>query len=183
MRGAALGMGVLLATCTLVLGAGADRWRTARDGLESARIVAQRAAGMVAERDRLSALAPVLAVRGEAEDALPGRVTGVLVAAGLGADRFQRATMLGDVVVADRSGVPSAGGVVRRRQTASVQLRGLTVGELGRFLAAWRERQPTWIPARLEMRTSGPSPAGAVGGEAEFAVTLTMENQYVDTDR
>ncbi len=117
---------------------------------------------------RLAELAPVAQGSDDAHARLDAStlVTAVLQRAGL------NSSVLRDTVADAESSTPS--GYVRRG--FRITLDGLEPHELGRFLAAWREREPLWTISRLDLtRTASP-----MDRSRGYRVSCSMTS-FVDT--
>lgn len=101
----------------------------------------------------------------DAHDGAPlaRRVGAALAAAGLAAGT------LADL--SPEAHLPSAG-VVRRR--ATLTLTGVTLPEVGRFLAAWREAEPSWTVTAADL-TPEPSRTAPPGADRPLRAVLTVE--------
>mgnify|MGYP006290610611 CR=1 FL=1 len=79
----------------------------------------------------------------------------------------------------DATGGTGGGSDMYRRQVMRLSLAGLTPGELGAFLMAWRDAEPLWKITRLEMtHPRNLRPNDSTAGRYDVALDLTAI--YVD---
>lgn len=92
--------------------------------------------------------------------------------------------------------LPEADGVIERiegvtlpirRSAVRVELDGVTLAELGRFLAAWRSRNPAWTPVLLNLSPQAQSLRDAAGptfatGEPRWTVNMSAASLYVSLE-
>ncbi|HYE03385.1 MAG TPA: hypothetical protein VD963_09140 [Phycisphaerales bacterium] len=121
--------------------------RSARERAAAACAELVRAESDVREIMALRAGLPEWTRRRPSDAALAPSVSAALGAAGLSA------SVLSSLTVNDPAAGESDAPAARRR--ATLALTSLTLPELGRFLRAWREREPDWVIASLDI---GPEP-------------------------
>ena len=67
-------------------------------------------------------------------------------------------------------------------QRATLILSGVTLRELGGFLAAWQELAPAWVVSSLEIQpAAGRDPIP--GGDLPLRAVLTLETVFLDDER
>lgn len=87
----------------------------------------------------------------------------------------------------DRSGSASSGGggvsrgaaAAVHRRGASLVLTNLTLPQLGSFLAAWREREPRWIVAKIDLAPAQRKAQSNAGGDLPVRAVLGLEYMSV----
>lgn len=90
----------------------------------------------------LEASAPELEVGERPPQDLIARVHAALQAAGLPGQLLQE--------VVPQADVAASAGSTLRRQAVAVRLRACTPADLGRFLVAWQDLHPAWVPTAIE---------------------------------
>jgi hypothetical protein len=100
---------------------------------------------------------------------LAERVAAALAEAGLPSSALQ------GVSPESRVGGGGSSGVTRRR--ATLTLAG-TLPQIGRFLDAWRNREPAWTATGIDLAPERPgdAPAPAPGGDLPVRAVLTIES-------
>lgn len=101
---------------------------------------------------------------------LSERVPAVLASCGLPASVLAGVAPGGEVIVKGPDGEPRA-----ERTSATVNLRGLTLPQLGRVLEAWRSGESSWVPVRLELAPVTGQRVGPAGGDLPLRVTMGLE--------
>lgn len=147
-----------------------------------------------ADRARDAAMAQLLEVRRDAQEVIDLRaasqrvnarerpaqdviamVNAAMAEAGIPNAQFKGLSPEADVALAPRNG-PNVTPAGYRRQSLRLSLAGLSVADLGRFLAAWRQSQQIWTVTRLELtHQRSPEP---VGGDA-YDVTIILAATYI----
>lgn len=74
-------------------------------------------------------------------------------------------------------GQKSADGVTIRRRRATVVLQGLTLLHLGRFLEGWRNAEPAWVVASIDLTQTG---SAAPGSDLPVRAALVLERTGVE---
>jgi hypothetical protein len=133
---------------------------------------------MLADIERVHILRASLATTGtaEADSGVPlaTRVAGVLSAAGLAQSNLGA---LSPESTTQRSG---GGTTVRRRATMTLQ--SLTLPELGRFLAEWRSREPSWTVTSIDLNPqerAKPTP----GADLPIRAVVLLESLSFESSR
>jgi len=143
--------------------------------LEAARSLAESAS----ELARLRAASPTDTAPGEPEPKLATRISTALAAAGLPASALASLSPESENV----EPVTQTAVLVRRR--ATMVLTSVSLPQLGRLLAAWRDRSPEWTPTRIDLepapsagssRRDAPSSAVQPGADLPLRITLSIES-------
>lgn len=134
-------------------------------------------------RTTLPAWAHGVPARAEASASLAQRVPAAIAAAGL------PATALSSLSPESNSGASEGlnkTGVRIDRRRATLTFGALTLPQLGRFLAAWREREPHWVvtsidatPERSSLDRGGNGGQVQPGGDLPVRVVLAVESLSV----
>jgi hypothetical protein len=111
----------------------------------------------------------------KAASTLAPQVSSALAAAGLPASAMSclSADSGGNQVTDNRSSSVQA-----RSRRATLQLTGLTLPQLGKFLQVWREREPAWVVSQIDVAPEAAAQAGNIsqtGGDLPLRTTLTLE--------
>lgn len=158
----------------------ASRWRvcTTRAFVADSELASAR--DLVAAVERARALPPVLAEAAPSSGQL-ALVTDTLGRAGVAASVLRTVQPEADSVVERIDGVA----LPIRRSSMRVELDGVTLPELGRFLATWRSQNPVWTPVlvnlapRPEMVQSGVSASPSQSPQPRWTVSLSMAALYL----
>ncbi len=105
---------------------------------------------------------------------LAERVSGALAAAGL------PASALASLSPAAETDVGGGGGLRARRRRAVVTLSGVTLPQVGGFLAAWRGLEPAWTVAGVDLTQDNAHRPPAGGGDLPLRASIALEALYVD---
>lgn len=163
----------------------ASRWWVARTRATAAHGEVATARDLVAAVERARALPPLLAESAPPRDQL-ALVTDTLGRAGVAASVLRRVQPEAEGAIERIEGVT----LPVRRSSMRVELDGLTLPELGRFLATWRTQNPEWTPVlvtlspRAETARDAPlSPQGvsqtAVQTAPRWTVSLSLATLYL----
>lgn len=181
------------------------RYSTARENLRRSTAQHHAISTSAAELDQLRRAKPTIAAGQKPQPNISGHITDALVEAGLAPTLLTNLVPNADTPVEPASGTkPARTGNGRpdlavryRRQSARLTLDPLSMPELGRFLTSWREMQPDWIVASINVtptfttgaRNQPPrgSSATAAGDEPEpvsparpVRVSIVIECLYAD---
>lgn len=100
---------------------------------------------------------------------LAERVSGALAAAGLPA-----------TALASLSPAGVGSGLRARKRRAVVTLSGVTLPQVGGFLAAWRELEPAWTVAGVDLAQDPAHRPPTGGGDLPLRASIALEALYVD---
>jgi len=139
---------------------------------ELARLAAARA--QAAEIALLRGDAPEWTRRPPPGSGLAERVSGALAAAGLPASAL---ASLSPAAEADAGG---GSGLRARKRRAVVTLSGVTLPQVGGFLAAWRRLEPAWTVAGVDLIQDHAHRAPPGGGDLPLRASIALEALYVD---
>jgi hypothetical protein len=159
------------------LGLAGSRAASAHAGASRSLARLEAARASAAEIARLRAAAPPWMAAGRPEAGLSQRLGAALQAAGLPAQALS-----GVQAQAEPAGPPE---LRAARLRAGVTLTGLTLPQVGRFLAAWREREPRWTASSVDLSPEPPrggagGAAARTGGDLPLRVAVTLECLFVD---
>lgn len=183
---------ILIAVATVAVAAVAStgmRWWTSSVRASKADAELSNAMELVAAVERARALPPVLAEAPPAGDQL-SVVRDTLGRAGLPESVLRRVQAEADGASERIEGVT----LPIRRSAMRVELDGLTLPELGRFLGTWRTQNPGWTPVLVNLsprpetaRDGLGSSQGTLRSSAEAApprwtVSLSMAALYLTSD-
>lgn len=153
----------------------ASRWWVSRGRAAAAHGELASARELVAAVERARALPPVLAEAAPSRDQL-ALVTDTLGRAGVAASVLRRVQPEADGAMERIEGVT----LPIRRSVKRVELDGLTLPELGRFLATWRTQNPEWTPVlvnlspRPEPTQNGVATSPSQSLQPRWTVSLSM---------
>jgi hypothetical protein len=120
---------------------------------------------LVAEADEVASLRarnPTASWAEHDASAVLARVNAVLADAGVRAEQFGR-------LAPDAAGNARSKAGPVKRQAMRLALNDLSCVELGAFLSLWREREPLWVPTRIELARAREEEAKRV----DCAIVLT----------
>jgi hypothetical protein len=146
----------------------------ARDAAQREVAALRATQDQVREIAALRAAIPAWAAKGPPPSGLAQRVSGALAAAGLPATALASLSAENDLA----AGPPE---LRARRRRATLTLAGVTLPRVGALLAAWREREPDWTIAAVELNPEqGKAPPQ--GGDLPLRAVITLEALYIDDD-
>jgi hypothetical protein len=161
---------LLVAVAARRLAAAGERFDAAAVAIASARHDVDRLAELRGRRDRAS-------LAQEPQQDVIKRVNAVLVEAGVDPRLFEGLAADSDAPLTGAAAGSGATGQYRR-QSVRVSLKSIELGDLGRFLARWRQTQPAWTPTRIDLlRPATAAPPGAAGA-ARFEANLVLSTIY-----
>jgi hypothetical protein len=164
--------------------AGASAWWAARDEGRDAHQEYVTSATLVGEVKRLRTL-PRVVGEGPPPGGHLGMLTDALGDAGLGNSVLQRVSPESESSWARPEDSAAPGRLQLRRAGARVELEGVSISQLGRFLASWRRLHPQWTPTTITLspRLSG-SRGGMEGGyqPPTWSVSLVLTCVYLAPD-
>lgn len=168
----------LLPSVIMLTGGGVAWSRAARENAEQSARLSRIMTSVESLARRRSEL-PRWATHAPSTDALAPQVSAALTSAGLPAS-----------VMKSLSADSGAGGVTGgsathiRRRRATALLQPVTLPQLGRFLQQWRQRQPMWTVAALDVQpeaVQAGSEVAKLGGDLPLRVTVALESLSVET--
>lgn len=149
------------------------RWHSAREQLT---VASAQIASVQRDADTIRTLRAQdesISLRARPEDDLIPIVHEALGRAGLSVDRLADLRNDADVALPGSEGGPSY-----RQQSIAFTLRGMSPGDLGAFLNAWRTEQRIWTLSRLTV--TAPRDRGARSDDAgRFDIALTVSSLYL----
>ncbi len=164
--------------------------RAARDESRRALVRLDATVAQVRTIETLSARTAQWAQRGRPPLAKGGLTTAVneaLASAGLPAASLSSLSPATEMPIALRpaaasgSGEANAPGLAAVRQRALLTLAPISLPQVGRFLAAWREAHPDWIVSAIDF---SPEPPGrrepTPGSDLPLRVVITLETLFVE---
>lgn len=140
--------------------AGASSWWAASQARRVADADHAAAAALVREVTRLRGLQRVVGERPPSTAHLD-MLTDALGEAGLSTSVLQRVSPESESPWAGPADSAAAGRLPLRKAGVRVELEGVSIPQLGRFLASWRRQQPQWTPTTI---TLSPRLLGGRGG-------------------
>lgn len=126
------------------------------------------------EIDRLRVQSPPWTTRPRPGGELATRIAEALAAASL------PATALASLSPGIETDAGGGSGLKAKRRRVVLTLGGVTLPQVGGFLAAWRELEPGWIVANVELVQDPSQRPPAGGGDMPLRATIALEALYAD---
>lgn len=114
---------------------------------------------------------------------LSGQIADALAEAGLPPTTLASLTPEEDAPITaapSTNGRPTTNSLAYRRQAARLTLEPLTLPDLGRYLSAWRTRQPEWTTSSIQISPIITKDAAATSPSRPIRVTCLIECVYVE---
>jgi len=162
----------IVAGCLAAIWWSVTRWHRAETEADRAERLHQAIAADVGEVTRLEASRETVSLQERPPQDVIALVNAVLAEVGLRELHLKRLTAESDAALPRQAG---DSGPEFRRQSVRLVLQGMTMPELGQFLARWRTQHPVWTPARLELA----HPQGRRVRDGEYEVTIVLSAAYV----
>lgn len=159
---------VMLAASALTLGWSLHRHQAARSHLASEQAHLQRVHAQVDELRSLPAT--VVSSDQTSTQTLAARVADVMSASGLPRTALESLSPESERVT------PASAGPSVSRRSATLTLTSVTLPDLGRFLDAWRQREPAWTITSIDLK---PARDTAATGDLPLRVVLTLERMDI----
>lgn len=158
--------------------AAASSWWAASQERRVAHADHAAAAALVREVTRLRALPRVVGERPPPVEHLD-MLTDALGDAGLGTNVLRRVSPEGEATWAAPADLAAAGRLPLRKAGVRVELDGVSMPQLGRFLASWRRQQPQWTPTTITLSPRLVGGAESVHQAPTWSVSLVLTCVYL----
>ena len=159
---------VLAAVAVLAVVVGAQRLAAAEAVFDATLLALDEAEADAHRVTALRAAQQVVAENRRPDQDVIRRVNEALAQAGIDQGRFAGLRPSSDTALAGQDGPQY------RRQNVQVSLSGLTVPEIGAFLAAWAESGELWTPTDIDL-----THARTAGDEGRYNMTMMLGATYV----
>jgi hypothetical protein len=114
-----------------------------------------------------------------AQGGLTTAVNGALAAAGVPAASLSSLSPTAEMPVTSQAG---SSGLVAVRRRASLTLAPITLPQVGRILAVWREAHPDWTISAIDFSPEAPGRREpSPGSDLPLRVVITLETLFVDS--